>query len=415
MSLAATASVASRHGVIFVFLTVLLDMIGVGIIIPVLPQLIGSIAKVSVAEAAGIGGWMAAAYSLSQFFFAPLMGNLSDRFGRRPLLLVSIFGLGFDFLVQALAPTLGWLYLGRVLSGICGASWVIANAYIADVTPPEGRAKAFGLMGAAFGLGFIIGPAIGGLLGMFGPRVPFYAAAAVSAANFAYGYFLLPETLKPENRRSFDLRRANPFGAFKVFSTYPSVLPMCGVLALFFFFTSVYPAIWPFWAKARFGWSELYIGATLAGFGLVMALFQGGLTGPVTRRFSERSVIIAGLISSGLACFGYGIVWSLPMVIALMFVHGPEGFVHPMMTATMSKVVPENAQGELQGGLSGLMNIATLLGQVFFAQVFRYFLTPGAPFQSPNVAFFISSAGVAATLAMFLWLVPRQAAAVRHA
>ena len=328
---------------------------------------------------------------------------------------MSIFGLGFDFLVQALAPTLGWLYLGRVLSGICGASWVIANAYIADVTPPEGRAKAFGLMGAAFGLGFIIGPAIGGLLGMFGPRVPFYAAAAVSAANFAYGYFLLPETLKPENRRPFDPRRANPFGAFKVFSTYPSVLPMCGVLALFFFFTSVYPAIWPFWAKARFGWSELYIGATLAGFGLVMALFQGGLTGPVTRRFSERSVIIAGLISSGLACFGYGIVWSLPMVIALMFVHGPEGFVHPMMTATMSKVVPENAQGELQGGLSGLMNIATLLGQVFFAQVFRYFLTPGAPFQSPNVAFFISSAGVAATLAMFLWLVPRQAAAVRHA
>ena len=175
-----------------------------------------------------------------------------------------------------------------MLSGICGASWVIANACIADVTPPEDRARAFGLKGAAFGLGFIIGPAIGGILGMFGPRVPFYAAAAASLANFAYGYFLLPETLKPENRRPFHLRRANPFGAFKVFSTYPSVLPMCGVLAMFFFFTSVYPAIWPFWAKARFGWSELYIGATLAGFGLVMALFQGGLTGPVTRRFRER-------------------------------------------------------------------------------------------------------------------------------
>jgi MFS transporter, DHA1 family, tetracycline resistance protein len=402
---------ASRHAVTFVFVTVLLDMIGVGIIIPVLPLLIGSVGHVNLASAAGIGGWMAAAYSIAQFLFAPLMGNLSDRFGRRPLLLLAIFGLGFDFLVQALAPTLGWLFLGRVLSGVCGASWVIANAYIADVTAPEDRARAFGMMGAAFGLGFIAGPAIGGLLGMFGPRVPFYAAAVVSALNFAYGWFVLPEALRAEHRRPFDWRRANPFGAFKVFSTYPSVLPMCAVLALFFFFTSVYPAIWPFWAKARFGWTEIYIGATLAGFGLVMALFQGGLSGPVTKRFGERQVIIVGLCSAALASFGYGIVWNLPMVIILMFVHGPEGFIHPMMTALMSKAVPENAQGELQGGLSAIMNIAMLLGQVFYAQLFRYFLTESAPFQSPNVAFFVASAGVVASLALFVYLVPRLRAA----
>ncbi len=401
----AQVSGVSRHAVTFVFVTVLLDMIGFGIIVPVLPKLIGAVGHVGLADAAGIGGWMAAGYSIAQFLFAPLMGNLSDRYGRRPLLLLAIFGLGLDFLLQALAPSLGWLFLGRILSGVCGASWVIANAFIADVTPQEGRAKAFGLLGAAFGLGFIVGPAIGGLLGEFGARVPFYAAAVMSGINFVYGWFCLPETLAPETRRPFDLRRANPFGAFRIFASYPSVLPMCAVLAMFFFFTSVYPAIWPFWAKARFGWSEAYVGLTLAGFGLVMAIFQGGLSGPVTRRFSERRVIIAGLLCAALAACGYGLVGNLAQVIVLMFVHGPEGFVHPLMTAEMSKVVPENAQGELQGGLSAIMNIAMLAGTVFYAQLFRHFLSEDAPFQSPNVGFFVASAGVAAALALFLWLV----------
>lgn len=393
----------SRHAVTFVFVTVLLDMIGFGIIIPVLPKLISTVGQVSLADAAAIGGWMGAAYSIAQFLFAPLMGNLSDRFGRRPLLLLAIFGLGVDFLLQALAPNLGWLFLGRILAGVCGASWVIANAFIADVTAPEDRAKAFGLMGAAFGLGFIIGPAIGGVLGEFGPRLPFYAAAVVSLANFVYGFLILPEPLTQANRRPFEWSRANPFGAFRVFASYPGVLPMSAILGLFFFFTSVYPAIWPFWGKARFGWSEAYIGATLAGFGLVMSLFQGGLSGPITRAFRARTVIMAGLAASALACFGYGFVGNLGQVIVLMFVHGPEGFVHPLMTAEMSREVPENAQGELQGGLSAIMNIAMLVGTVFYAQLFRYFLTPAAPFNSASVGFFVAAAGISGCLVLFAW------------
>ena len=401
----ATPQPASRHAVTFVMLTVLLDMAGFGIIIPVLPKLIGEVAHVGLAEAAKIGGWMAAAYSMAQFSFGPMMGNLSDRFGRRPLLLLAIFGLGVDFLAQALAPTVPWLFFGRTLAGLCGASWVIANAYIADITPPDERGKAFGLMGAAFGLGFIIGPAIGGLLGEFGARVPFYVAAAVSGLNLIYGYFVLPETLAPENRRPFEWRRSNPFGAFTVFRQYHGVLPMCLVLAMFFFFTSVYPAIWPFWAKARFGWSEAGVGLTLAFFGLVMAGFQAGLSGRFIVWFGERKSVAIGLVCATIAATGYGVAWNVPLVMILMFIHGPEGFIHPMLTALMSKRVPENAQGELQGGLSAIMNVAILLGTVFYTQVFGFFMTEGAPFQSPNVSYYVAGGGMALTVVIFLWLV----------
>ena len=388
---------ATNRAMIFILITVFLDMVGFGIIIPVLPALIGDVGHVSLGEAAVLGGWMAAGYSLAQFLSGPLLGNLSDRFGRRPLLLLAIFGLGVDFLLHALAPTIGWLFVGRLLAGLCGASWVVANAFIADITAPEDRGRAFGRMGAAFGLGFVIGPAVGGLLGEFGPRVPFYVAAAVSGLNLINGWFVLPETLAPENRRSFDLARANPFGAFKVFRSYPGVLPLCAVMALFFFFTSIYPAIWPFWGKANFGWSEAMVGMTLAVFGIIMAVFQGFLTGPAVARWGEKRVALIGLVAATLAVFGYGMVGTLTLVILLMIVHGPEGFVHPMLTAILSQRVPENAQGELQGGISAITNIAMLLGTVFFAQIFGYFMREDAPFQSPDVAFYVAGVGLVAT------------------
>ena len=377
----------SRHAVTFIFITVLLDMVGFGIIIPVLPKLIGDVADVSLAEAAKIGGWMAAAYAIAQFAFGPLMGNLSDRFGRRPLLLLAILGLGLDFLAQAWAPTTGWLFAGRILAGLCGASWVIANAYIADVTAPEDRGKAFGMMGAAFGLGFIIGPVIGGLLGEFGARVPFYVAAVVSGVNL--------------------MARSNPFGAFKIFAQYKGVLPLCLVLALFFFFSSVYPAIWAFWGKVRFGWSEAMIGLTLAVFGVVIAAFQGGLTGRFVKIFGDQGTVILGFISAIIAGLGYGVTGSLVVIFGLMVVHGPEGFINPLLTARMSKRVPENAQGELQGGISAITNIAMLAGTVFYAQVFGYFMSPAAPFQSPNVAYYVTGAGMALTFGLFLWVSAR--------
>jgi MFS transporter, DHA1 family, tetracycline resistance protein len=409
--IAGAAPAVSRHAVTFVFITVFLDMVGFGLIIPVQPALIQSVGHVSIADAALIGGWLFCAFSLTQFLFGPAMGNLSDAFGRRPLLLLSVFGLFIDYLLMAFAPNLVWLFIGRAFAGLCGASYVIANAYIADVTAPEDRAKAFGLMGAAFGLGFVIGPALGGLLGAYGTRAPFYAAAAVAALNLIYGYFVLPETLPPEKRRPFELSRANPFGTFAVFRTYAGVLPLCGVFAAFMFASSVYPAIWPFWAIAKFGWSELMIGITLACFGIVTAIFQGGLTGRAVKLLGDDGVAMFGLMSATIAALGYGLAPSLWFVVVLFVVHGPEGFVHPILSAIMSKAVPEDAQGELQGGISSIMSLSMLAGTVFFSQVFGLFMRPDAVPQTPNMPMFVASVLLALTLAMFVVLRRRRKAA----
>ncbi|WP_333817157.1 TCR/Tet family MFS transporter [Tabrizicola sp.] len=393
-----------RHAVTFVLITVFLDMVGFGLIMPVLPKLIEDVGHVGLDRAAVIGGWMFAAFSLAQFVFAPLMGNLSDRYGRRPLLLLAIFGLGMDFILMALAPTLEWLFAGRIIAGICGSSWIIASAYIADVTAPDDRAKAFGMMGAAFGVGFVIGPAIGGLLGELGPRVPFWVAAGISLLNFIYGFFVLPESLTPENRRRFDLWRANPFGAFRVFATYRGVLPMVLVLGLFFFSTSVYPAIWTFWGMAKFGWSEAMVGLTLAIFGLIAGAFQGFLTGPLSARFGEWRLALFGIVCAMLVVLGYGFVWTVVGVFALMILHGPEGFVHPLMTAILTKRVPEDAQGELQGGLSAVMNVAMLFGTVFFAFTFGHFWAEDRVWRSTDVAYWVAGGFLALTAVLFLLL-----------
>lgn len=391
----------SRHAVTFVLITVFLDMVGFGLIMPVLPKLIGEVGAVDIARAAIIGGWMFAAFSLAQFVFAPLMGNLSDRFGRRPLLMLAIFGLGVDFILMAIAPSLTWLFIGRIVAGICGASWIIASAFIADVTPPEDRPRAYGLMGAAFGVGFVIGPAIGGLLGELGPRVPFWVAAGISLLNFLYGWVVLPESLAPAKRRRFELWRANPFGAFRVFSTYPGVMPMVLVMGLFFFSTAVYPAIWTFWGIAKFGWSEAMVGGTLAIFGLIAGGFQGFLTGPVARRFGEWQVALFGLVCSALVLVGYGFAGGLAAVIALMLLHGPEGFVHPLMTSMLTSRVPEDAQGALQGGISAVTNLAMLFGTVFFAFIFGHFWAEGRAWRSPDVAYWVAAGCLAVTTVLF--------------
>ncbi len=397
----------SRHAVTFVLLSVLLDMVGFGLIIPVLPGLIEDVGGMDLADAAKVGGWMFCAFSVAQFVCSPLMGNLSDRFGRRPLLLVAIAGLGLDYLLQAFAPTLAWLFIGRIIAGICGSSWVIANAFITDVTTPENRAKYFGLLGACFGLGFVVGPAIGGLLGSFGPRVPFFVAAAISGLNLIYGYSVLPETLAAANRRAFQWRRANPFGVFAVFRGYPGVLPMCGVLFVYFFFSAIYAAIWPYWGMAKFGWSPATVGLTLAVFGLIMAGFQGGLAGPAAALWGERRVVLIGLVTAVVGLIGYGLAWGLLPVVILMVIHGPEGFVHPMLTAMMTKSAPADAQGELQGGISAIMSVSMLAGTVFFSQIFGYFLGKGGAF-APDIAFFVAAAGMLVALAMFLIWVPAE-------
>lgn len=396
------AASPSKHAVTFVLITVFLDMVGFGIIMPVLPSLIQQVGHVNISDAARIGGWLFFAFSAAQFLFGPTMGNLSDAFGRRPLLLLAVFGLFIDYLLMSIAPNLFWLFVGRAIAGLCGASYVIANAYIADVTKPEDRAKAFGMIGAAFGLGFVIGPALGGLLGEYGARMPFYVAAGVSALNLVYGYFVLPETLAPSNRRAFEWQRANPFGTFKVFTTYHGVVPLSIVMFVYFFSSAVYPAIWAFWGIAKFGWSEWLVGLSLAAFGIVTAVFQGALTGPAVKLWGESKVALIGLVSAVIAAVGYGFAPGLLVVIIFFIIHGPEGFVHPMLTAIMSKAVPENAQGELQGGISSIMSVSMLLGTVFFSQIFGYFMQDSAPVTSPDMAFFVAAGLLVVTLAMFV-------------
>lgn len=397
-----TVSPSNPHAVTFVLVTVFLDMIGFGIIMPVLPELIREVGHMDIADAAVMGGWMFFAFSLGQILFGPTMGNLADAVGRRPLLLLAVFGLFIDYLLMAFAPNLFWLFVGRTFAGVCGASYVIANAYIADVTKPEDRAQAFGKIGAAFGLGFVIGPALGGLLGEYGTRVPFYGAAVIAALNLAYGYFVLPESLAPANRRPFAWARANPLGTFQVFRTYRGVLPLSVVMFIYFFASAVYPAIWPFWGIAKFGWSEWLIGMSLAAFGIITAVFQGALTGPAVARFGEERVALIGLVSAVIAAVGYGFAPGLLVVIIFLVIHGPEGFVHPMMAAIMSKEVPENAQGELQGGLSSIMSVAMLLGTVFFTQIFAHFMRPDAIIVSPDMAFFVAAGLLVVTLGLFL-------------
>lgn len=397
-----TTKAPGRFAVIFVFITVFIDMVGFGLIMPVLPRLIEQVGGTDLAGASILGGWLFFAYGGMQFLFGPAIGNLSDAFGRRPVLLLSVFGLAVDYLLTAFAPTMLWLFIGRIFAGICGASYTTANAYLADITKPEERAKVFGMMGAAFGLGFVIGPAIGGLLGEFGPRVPFFVAAGLSIVNFLYGWFVLPETLPVEKRRPFSLLRSNPVGALKVFARYKGVVPLSMVMFLYFFATAVYPALWAFWGIAAYNWTEATIGLTLAAFGLISAIVQGGLTGPVVKWLGERRTVVFGLVMAVVAVLGYAVAPGLAAVLILLVVHAPEGFVHPALTALMSHQAPDDAQGELQGGIASLQSIGMLLGTVMFTQIFGWFMQPDSIIVSPSIGFVLAGLLLTLTLGFFL-------------
>ncbi len=401
---------STRLAVIFVFVTVFLDMVGIGLIFPVLPTIVRLIGKINIAEATLISGWLFFAYTGMQILFGPLMGSLSDTFGRRPLLLLSVFGLAVDYLLTAFAPTLLWLFIGRLFAGLCGASYTTANAYLADITLPEDRAKAFGYIGAAVGLGFIIGPAIGGLLGELGPRVPFFAAAFISIVNFVYGYFVLPETLPPETRRPFSWARSNPLGTFKVFMSYRQVLPLCAVLFLYYVAVSIYPAIWAFWGIARYGWSELIIGLTLAVFGLLMALTTGFLTGPVVKLLGESRTVILGLSLAVIALSGLAYAPSTAVVLLITLINAPEGWTDPALVALMSNEAPADAQGELQGGIASAKNVAMLIGTPMFAQIFGHYLSQGSAVDASVASFLTAAALCVAAILLFMWQRRRKSA-----
>jgi MFS transporter, DHA1 family, tetracycline resistance protein len=383
-----TASMPQRHAVLFIFITILIDSIGFGIIIPVMPELIMQLTGEGLSQAARYGGWLYFVYAITQFFCAPLMGNLSDRFGRRPVLLSALFALGIDYVVMGLAPGLAWLFVGRFVAGIAGASYSPAYAYIADITAPEKRAQSFGFVGAAFGLGFVLGPTIGGLLGSLGPRTPFFVAAGLALLNATFGLFALPESLPRERRRAFEWSRANPFGTLIQLRKQPVVVALAGVSFLWLLGHQVLPSTWAFYTMLRFGWSEAAVGLSLAAAGIVMAISQGGLTGVLIPKLGgERRAALVGLASGATVycCYAfapYG--WVLYIGILLW---GLAAMSWPSLNALMSQQIPPNAQGELQGGLASLSSLAAILGPPLMTQLFGWFSDaagaayfPGAPF-----------------------------------
>jgi len=410
---------AGRGAFVFIFVAVLVDSIGFGIILPVLPRLIMQLTGVSVDRAAVYGGWLSFVYALMQFFCAPVLGNLSDRFGRRPVLLFALLALGCDYLIMGFAPVIAWLFVGRMIAGVAGASFTPAYAYVADITEPARRAQNFGLMGAAFGIGFIVGPAIGGLLGGLGPRAPFFAAGAIALANTALGYFALPESLPQESRRPFHWSRANPLGTLVHIRRYPVVTCLLGALFLWQLGHQVLPSTWAFYTISKFHWTSAEVGYSLAFVGLVMAVAQGLLTRVLIPWIGgERRAAAAGMAAGMLAYVGYAFVtqgWMMYVVALTTFLFA---LTYPSMNALASQQIPANAQGELQGAVACLYSLSSILGPPLMTQVFGHFSARSAGVYFPGAAFLtaaVLTAGCAILFARAMRFAPQRAAAASTA
>lgn len=395
-----------RPAIGFIFVTLLLDVTGWGIIIPVMPNLVrellgGSVSTLStVSDAATWGGWLIAAYAITQFFCAPIVGGLSDRYGRRPVLLGSLLGFGIDFLFQGFAPTIGWLFVGRVIAGVMGASFSTAGAYIADISTPENKAQNFGMIGAAFGLGFIVGPVIGGLLGGFGSRVPFFAAAGLAFLNFLYGYFILPESLKQENRRTFTWARANPIGTFKSLFRFKVVVGLFISLALVYISAHAVQSNWSYYTIEKFQWTPRLIGISLGVVGFVFAIVQGGLIRLIIPKLGQQRSVYFGLGLYALGFLLYAFATQGWMMYAFTVVYCLGGIAGPALQGIMSGILPPNEQGELQGGFTSVMSACSIIGPPIMNGLFSYFTGPEAPVYFPGAAMLL---GALLTMASAVW------------
>lgn len=397
-----------RHAMTFVFITVLLSMIGMGVVIPVMPALLNELTGATEARAAVLNGYLLTVYAIMQFFMSPILGALSDRFGRRPVLLTSLFAYGIDFALMAIAPTYAWLFLGRMLAGAFAATYAVSSAFIADVSPPEKRAANFGLIGAAFGLGFIIGPAIGGRLGDIDPRLPFMLASGIAFANFTFGYFVFPETLAKEKRRKFDWRRANPLGGLISVGKHPIVLGVLGAFFLMQLSHNALPGIWAFFTKEKFAWSETDIGNSLAFVGVTAALVQGVLTRRIIPIVGETNAVLIGMCAMVASFLGYAFFTpSGGFVYLWISVGALGGFIMPGMQTIMSRATPEDAQGELQGAIASLMSITLGTSPLLMTHVFQQFTRDGAPVYFPGAPWVVSASVLALALIPF-WLTMRK-------
>ncbi|HQW26849.1 MAG TPA: TCR/Tet family MFS transporter [Saprospiraceae bacterium] len=375
----------------FIFVTLLIDVIGWGIIIPVMPTLISTMEHVEVGDASSLNGWMLFAFSLTQFLFAPLVGNLSDKYGRRPILLVSLFGFGLDYILMSWAPSIEWLFLGRVIAGITGASFTTASAYIADISDDKNRAQNFGMIGAAFGMGFILGPIIGGLLGSFGPRVPFIAAAALCFLNWLYGYFILPESLSKDHRRELDWKRANPIGSLLHLKKYPDVSYLLVAMVLVYLAAHAVQSNWSFYTIERFGWGEGMIGVSLGVVGLLVGIVQGGLTRVINPKLGNARSIYIGLILYAIGMLLFGLASSGWMMLVFLVPYCLGGIAGPALQATITSEVDVREQGELQGALTSLMSATSIIGPPMMTNLFAWSIRPGSPIYLPGAPFFLGS------------------------
>lgn len=382
----------SRNAAVaFILVTVTLDIVAMGLIIPVLPKLILDFLGGRMTSAASWNGWFGLVFALMQFFFSPVLGVLSDRFGRRPIILLSNLGLGLDYVVMAMAPSIGWLFLGRVISGITTSSIPTAMAYITDVTPKEKRAAAFGMIGVAFGVGFALGPALGGLLGNINPRLAFWVAAGLSLANWLWGYFFVPESLRPDQRKAFELRRANPIGSLVLLRSHPELWRLATIQFLAYTAHNVF-SIWALYAIYRYLWDQLTIGISLMIVGVCTAVISAGLTGPMVKRFGEKRTLYTGqffgaigMCIAGLARNGALYMGSVP-IISLW------NMSMPAAQSLMTRRVSEREQGELQGALGSMRSITFIIGPVLFSQTFSFFIDPKHSFHVPGAPFYLGAA-----------------------
>jgi DHA1 family tetracycline resistance protein-like MFS transporter len=375
----------------FIFITLLIDVMGWGLIIPVMPKLVSQLKGIPVNEASSYGAWLLFAYAITQFVCAPLIGNLSDKYGRRPVLLSSLTGFGIDYIFLALAPTYGWLFVGRIIAGLTGASFTTGAAYIADVSTPETRAKNFGMIGAAFGLGFIIGPALGGLLAGWGIRAPFYAAAGLCLLNALYGYFVLPESLSKDHRRPFEWKRANPFGSLQFLRKTPSIGGLAICYFLIYLAAMAVQGNWNYFTMYRFNWTEKLVGISLAVVGLLVGAVQAGLTRVINPKLGNEKSIYLGLFlyALGLVLFAFATQGWMMFIFLVPYCLG--GIAGPALQSIIAGHVPRNEQGELQGALTSLMSLTTIIGPLIMNNLFRYFTTSKAPFYFPGIPFLLGS------------------------
>jgi DHA1 family tetracycline resistance protein-like MFS transporter len=375
----------------FIFITLLIDITGFGIIIPVVPSLLSQLLHVDIAEASPYGGWLIASFAIMQFLFSPVVGNLSDQYGRRPILLASLFGFGIDYLLTAFAPTIAWLFLGRIIAGIMGASFTTAAAYIADVSPPEKRAQNFGMIGAAFGLGFIIGPALGGMLAKYGVRAPFIAAAILTLLNWLYGYFVLPESLPIENRRKFDWKRANPIGSLKFFLRYKVILGLVASIVLLYVAAHAVQSTWAYYTMEKFSWNEDMVGYSLAFVGLCVGVVQGYLIRFIIPKLGQQRSIYVGLALYAIGFLLFGFATQGWMMFAFMVPYCLGGIAGPSLQGIMSSQVPPNQQGELQGALTSLISLTSVVGPILMTWLFYAFAKPDAQIHFPGAAMIAAS------------------------